>query len=163
MTAAVLEPFLDTRAAGEFSGSVDATLSLDTPSLDISAVRGELQLDRLDLRIADLPVDAACADANRRARWFRARRRLGLDRPGRQSRRRGQVRLSDLQAAILANGEIDLRMATPFVRAAGLTTAGSLQPRLSMTGVLTDPRIDGDLLVAGAEMRLNDPRASCPT
>ena len=56
VTAMVLEPFLDASAAQEISGSVDATLSASTPSLDLAAVRGELQLDRLDLRIADLPV-----------------------------------------------------------------------------------------------------------
>ena len=158
VTAAVLEPFLDPSAAGELSGSVDATVSVDTPALDVAALRGTLQLDRLELRIADLPVTqrvptrVVLREGFARVEawdWTGEGARLGVQ---------GQVRLSDLQAGILANGEVDLRMATPFVRAAGLTTAGSLQPRLSITGVLTDPRIDGDILVSGAEMRLVDPR-----
>ncbi|HEY6359993.1 MAG TPA: translocation/assembly module TamB domain-containing protein [Vicinamibacterales bacterium] len=158
ITAMVLEPFLDTSAAQEISGSVDATLSASSPSLDLTAVRGELQLDRLDLRIADLPVTQRVPT--------RIVARDGLARveawdwtgQGARVSVQGQVRLEDLQAAILANGELDLRMATPFVRAAGLTTAGSLQPRLSITGALGDPRVDGDLLVTGGEMRLVAPR-----
>jgi outer membrane protein assembly factor BamA/autotransporter translocation and assembly factor TamB len=158
ITAAVLEPFLDPAAAGEVTGSIDATVSVDTPSLDVSAARGELQLDRLELRVADLPVVQQAPT--------RIVVRDGLARveawdwtgQGANLSVRGQVKLEDLQAAILANGNIDLRMATPFVRAAGLTTAGTLQPRLSITGALTDPRIDGDLTVSGGEMRLVDPR-----
>jgi outer membrane protein assembly factor BamA/autotransporter translocation and assembly factor TamB len=158
VTAAALEPFLDPAAAGEVSGSIDATVSVDTPALDVSAARGELQLDRLELRVADLPVAQRVPT--------RIVLRDGLARveawdwtgQGTNLSVRGQVKLEDLQAAILANGDIDLRMATPFVRAAGLTTAGTLQPRLSITGALTDPRIDGDLTVSGGEMRLVDPR-----
>ena len=158
VTAAVLEPFLDASASQEVSGSVDATVSLDTPSLDLSALRGELQLDRLDLRVADLPVSQlvptriVARDGFARVEawdWSGQGARIGV---------RGQVRLADLQTAILTNGEIDLRMGTPFVRAAGLAMAGSLQPRLSITGTLTNPRIDGDLQVIDAEMRLVDPR-----
>jgi outer membrane protein assembly factor BamA/autotransporter translocation and assembly factor TamB len=158
VTAAVLEPFLDATAASELSGSIDATVSVDSPSLDVSAARGELQLDRLELRVADLPVVQRVPT--------RVVIRDGLARidawdwtgQGANLSVRGQVRLDDLQAAILTNGDIDLRMATPFVRAAGLTTAGTLQPRLSITGALTDPRIDGDVTVSGGEMRLLDPR-----
>jgi autotransporter translocation and assembly factor TamB len=51
-----------------------------------------------------------------------------------------------------------MRMLTPFVRAAGITTAGTLTPRLSITGAADDPRIDGDLTIAGGEVRLADPR-----
>jgi outer membrane protein assembly factor BamA len=71
---------------------------------------------------------------------------------------RGQVRLRDLQAGILANGELALRLLTPFVRAAGLTTTGRLTPRLSITGRLDAPRVDGDVTIDGGELRLNDPR-----
>jgi outer membrane protein assembly factor BamA/autotransporter translocation and assembly factor TamB len=158
VTAKVLEPFLDPTAASEVSGSIDATVSLDTPSLDVVAARGELQLDRLEIRVADLPVAQrvptriVVGDGLARVEawdWTGQGANLSV---------RGQVRLEDLQAAILTNGDVDMRMATPFVRAAGLTTAGSLQPRLSITGPLTDPRIDGDLTVSGGELRLVDPR-----
>ena len=133
-------------------------LSLDTPSLDLAAVRGELQLDRLDLRVADLPVTQRVPTRIVARDGFARVEAWDWTGEGASLSVRGQVRLSDLEAGILANGDIDLRMATPFVRAAGLRTAGSLQPRLSITGPLTDPRIDGDLLVADAEMRLIDPR-----
>ena len=39
-----------------------------------------------------------------------------------------------------------------------MTTAGRLEPRLSITGPLDDPRVDGDLTLTGGEMRLADPR-----
>src|SRR5256885_12267580 len=50
------------------------------------------------------------------------------------------------------------RSLTPFVRAAGLTTAGRLEPRLSITGPLTDPRVDGDIAISDAAIRMADPR-----
>lgn len=158
ITAAVLEPFVDPGTMEEVSGSIDATLALDSPSLDLAALRGALQLDRLDLRVADLPVAQrvptriVARDGFARIEawdWTGQGATLGLA---------GQVRLSDRQAAVLANGEVDLRMLTPFVRDAGLTTAGSVRPRLSITGDLADPRIDGDLLLSSGEVRLVDPR-----
>jgi len=51
-----------------------------------------------------------------------------------------------------------LRLLTPFVRGAGLATAGRLEPRLSITGTLDDPRVDGDIVVTDGELRLADPR-----
>src|SRR6185503_7007298 len=70
----------------------------------------------------------------------------------------GQVRLADRQAAILANGDTDRRVLTPFVRTAGVSPAGHLTPKLSITGPLDAPRIDGDVALADGEVRLIDPR-----
>ncbi|MGE0444465.1 MAG: translocation/assembly module TamB domain-containing protein, partial [Vicinamibacterales bacterium] len=70
----------------------------------------------------------------------------------------GQVRLADLQAGIIATGDLDARMLTPFIRPAGLSASGRLAPRLSITGPLAAPRVDGDLTLTGAEVRLVDPR-----
>jgi outer membrane protein assembly complex protein YaeT len=49
-------------------------------------------------------------------------------------------------------------MLTPFVREAGMTTAGRMEPRLSITGPIDSPRIDGDIVVSNGEIRLVDPR-----
>src|SRR5206468_11619570 len=70
----------------------------------------------------------------------------------------GQMRLADRQAAIIANGDIDLRVLTPFVRSAGLSTGGHLTPKLSITGPIDSPRIDGDVALNEGEIRLVDPR-----
>jgi outer membrane protein assembly factor BamA len=47
---------------------------------------------------------------------------------------------------------------TPFVRDAGLSTAGRLTPKLSITGPLDAPRVDGDIALDSGEVRLVDPR-----
>ena len=158
ITAAVLQPFVDSASVEEIAGSIDATVAIDAPALALDAVRGELTIDRLDIRVADLPVTQrvptriAARDGFARVEawdWVGQGATLGVA---------GQVRLTDQQAAILANGEVDLRMLTPFVRDAGLATAGVLRPRLSITGSLADPRVDGDLLLADGEARLVEPR-----
>ena len=158
ITPTVLEPFVDAATLEQLSGAVDATLDLASPTLMPGDLQGELRLDRLDLRIADLPVTQrlptriAVRDGIAHIEswdWVGQGATLALS---------GQVRLSDRQAAILANGVLDLRMLTPFVRDSGMTTAGTLQPRLSITGPLDSPRFDGDVALSGGEVRLVDPR-----
>jgi translocation and assembly module TamB len=158
LTPAILAPFLDSTTTQELEGSVDATLDATSATADLTAITGELRLDRLDLRIADLPVTQrvptriVARDGFARIEawdWVGQGTTLNLT---------GQVRLEDRQAAILANGLVDLRMLTPFVREAGMTTAGRLEPRLSITGPLDDPRVDGDLTLTAGELRLADPR-----
>jgi outer membrane protein assembly factor BamA len=158
VTPAVMEPFLDPSTLEQLSGSVDVALDAASPTLDIADLTGELRLDRLEIRLADLPVTQKAPT--------RIVARDGLARieawdwagQGATLTVRGQVRLSDRQSAILANGDLDVRMLTPFVRAAGITTAGRLEPRLSITGAIDSPRIDGDAILTGGEVRLNDPR-----
>src|SRR5438093_12612504 len=56
ITPAVLSPFLDPDTLSQIVGGIDASVDLETSSLDLTDVRGEARLDRLDLRIANLPV-----------------------------------------------------------------------------------------------------------
>ena len=158
ITPAVLETVVDPTTLEDVAGTIDATLDLASPTFELEDVTGELRLDRLELRAADLPVTQqvptriSVRDGLARIEawdWTGQGATLGV---------RGQVSLLDRQLAILANGTVDLRMLTPFVRDAGITTAGTLVPRLSITGALDDPRIDGDLTIAGGDVRLADPR-----
>ncbi len=158
VTPAVLSPFLDQATVDELSGSVDVTLDATSTSPKIEDVAGELRIDRLDVRVSELPITQrtptriVARDGYARIEawdWTGQGATLGV---------RGQVRLSDLQSAILANGVVDMRVLTPFVRDAGMATAGRLEPRLSITGPLDDPRIDGDLNITDAAVRLADPR-----
>lgn len=158
LTPAILSPFLGAVTSEQLSGSVDVTLEAASATPDLSAVTGELRIDRLEVRVADLPVTQrvptriVVRDGFARVDawdWVGQGATLAV---------RGQVRLEDRQAAILANGVVDLRMLTPFVRAAGMTTAGRIEPRLSITGTLDSPRIDGDLTVSDGEIRLAEPR-----
>lgn len=153
-----LEGLVDAATRAQLEGGVDLSLDLDATSLDVEALTGELRLDRLDLRIADLPVTqrlptrVAIADGFARvAAWDWAGQGATLA-------VRGQVGLRNRLAAILADGDIDLRMITPFVRTAGITTAGRMVPRLSITGSIDDPRIDGDLTIGDGQVRLVEPR-----
>ncbi|MBI4885495.1 MAG: translocation/assembly module TamB domain-containing protein [Acidobacteria bacterium] len=158
LTPAVLSPFAEPGTLDEVTGSVDVSLDATTATRNLADLTGELRIDRFDLRVADLPVTQrvptrlVARDGFARVEaweWVGQGATLAV---------RGQVRLEDRQAAILANGVVDLRLLTPFLRGAGLSTAGRLEPRLSITGPIDSPRVDGDLLVSDGELRLSDPR-----
>ena len=158
LTPAILAPFLDAGTIEQLSGSIDATLEIASTTLDLSAVIGELRVDRLNVRVADLPVTQGVPTRIVARDGFARIEAWDWVGQGATLAVRGQVRLEDRQAAILANGVVDLRMLTPFVRDAGIATAGRLEPRLSITGALDNPRIDGDLTVTDGEIRLVDSR-----
>src|SRR5262249_40610349 len=158
ITPDVLAPFVAPATRSQIIRRVDASGALEPASLELSDVRGEARLDRLDLRIANLPVTqrvptriVARDGFARVAEWEWASEGATLDVDG-------QVRLADRQAAILANGSVDLRMLTPFVRNAGISTAGRLEPKLSVTGSLDNPRVNGDVTLLSGEIRLVEPR-----
>ncbi len=158
LTPAVLRGVLDPATLEDLAGVVDVAVNLQAPSTDILQATGDLTLTRLDLQMAGLPVTQrtptriVARDGFARIEswnWTGQGATLGVF---------GQVRLADRQAAIIANGDIDLRVLTPFVRTAGVSTAGHLTPKLSITGPLDAPRIDGDVALADGEVRLIDPR-----
>ena len=158
ITPAVLRGVLDPMTIEDLAGVVDVAVNVEMPSMDVSSATGDLTLTRLDLQMAGLPVTQraptriVAKDGFARIEswnWSGQGATLGVF---------GQVRLADRQAAIIANGDIDLRVVSPFVRSAGMSTAGRLTPRLSVTGPLDAPRIDGDIALADGEVRLIDPR-----
>ena len=158
ITPAVLAPFVDAETLAQVGGVVDASMRIEATSLEPADLRGEVRLDRLELDVAGLPVRqreptrvAIEGGLARVASWQWAGDGATLD-------VQGQIGLADQRAALLAAGRLDLRLLAPFVRSAGLTLAGTLAPRLSVTGSLTDPQFDGVAVIAGAELRLRDPR-----
>ena len=158
LTPAILAPFLDATTIAQLTGSIDATLDAASATPDLSALTGELRVDRLDVRVADLPVTQRVPTRIVARDGFARVEAWDWVGQGATLAVRGQVRLEDRQAAILVNGVVDLRMMTPFIRDAGMTVAGRLEPRLSITGALDNPRVDGDLTVTGGEIRFADPR-----
>lgn len=158
LTPAVLAPFLDPDTVAQIDGSIDATLEATAPRLDLAALAGEFRIDRLDVRVADLPITQRVPTRIVARDGFARVEAWDWAGQGATLTVRGQVRLEDRQAAILANGVIDARVLTPFVRDAGLTTAGRIEPRLSITGAIDNPRVDGDLLLSDGEIRVADPR-----
>jgi len=158
VTPGVLRGVLDPTTLEDLRGTVDLAVNVETPSTDFTRATGDLTLTRLDLQIADLPVTQqvptriVVRDGFARIEswnWTGTGATVGVF---------GQVRLADRQAAIIANGDIDLRVLSPFLRDAGLTTAGRLTPKLSITGPLDAPRVDGDIALDAGEVRLVDPR-----
>ena len=158
VSPAVLAPFVITSALDEITGAIDLSVNLESPTFDLAGVAGDARIDRLDVRVADLPVTQrsptriVARDGFARIEawdWAGQGATLGVQ---------GQVRLADLQAGIIASGQLDLRLLGPFLRSAGVAMAGTIAPRLSVTGRLDNPRIDGDVAVSGGEIRFADPR-----
>ena len=158
LTPAVLRGVVDSATLEDLAGVVDVTVNLETPSTDVSKAIGDLTFTRLDLQIAGLAVTQLSPTRLVARDGFARIESWNWSGPGATLGVFGQVRLADRQAAILANGDIDLRVLTPFVRTAGLATAGHLTPKISITGSLDAPRVDGDVALADGEVRLIDPR-----
>ena len=158
LTPAILAPFMDPGTVEQIDGSLDGTLDAASPTLDLADLTGEFRIDRFDLRVADLPVTQRVPTRIVARDGFARVEAWDWTGQGATLALRGQMRLEDRQTAILANGVVDLRVLTPFVRSAGMSTAGRLEPRLSITGPIDNPRIDGDMVITDGEMRLVDPR-----
>jgi outer membrane protein assembly factor BamA/autotransporter translocation and assembly factor TamB len=158
VTSAVLAPFVDESTISQVAGSLDARLDLTSSSLDLNDVQGEVVLDRLNLTVADLPVTqqmptriVARDGVARIESWTWESEGTSVDVSG-------QVHLSDQRAAILANGSLDARLLTPFLGVEGISTAGQVNTRLSVTGALTEPTINGEVRLTNGELRLREPR-----
>jgi translocation and assembly module TamA len=158
ITPAVLRGILDPTALEDLAGVVDAAVNIETASTDLSSATGDVTLTRLDLQMAGLPVTQRVPTRIVLRDGFARIESWNWSGTGATLAVFGQVRLADRQAALIANGDIDLRMLTPFVRSAGMSTGGRLTPKLSITGPLDAPRIDGDIALDAGEVRLVDPR-----
>ncbi|MBI4485618.1 MAG: translocation/assembly module TamB domain-containing protein, partial [Acidobacteria bacterium] len=157
LTPRVLEPFVDADVLADIEGTVDASVRLEAPTLDLDTLRGEARLDRFEARAAGLPVVqreptrivvdrgvARVADWN----WSGQGASLAVQ---------GEIQLRNREAALQADGRADLRMLTPFVRDTGMALAGTVASRVSVSGALDEPTIEGELTVADGELRLRDP------
>jgi len=158
LTPAVLRGVLDPTTLEDLAGVVDVAVNLQAPSTDVSKATGDVTLTRLDVQMSGLPVTQRTPTRIVVREGFARIESWNWSGQGATLGVFGQVRLADRQAAIIANGDIDLRVLTPFVRTAGMSTAGHLTPELSITGPLDAPRIDGAVALADGEVRLIDPR-----
>jgi outer membrane protein assembly factor BamA/autotransporter translocation and assembly factor TamB len=158
VTPSVVRDFVDPVTLDELAGSLDASLDLTSRSRELADVEGELRLDRFEMSAGGLPVSQRQPTRVRLERGLARIESWEWAGQGGSLSLAGQVRLEDRQAAILASGDLDLRLVGPFVRTAGVTIAGRLQPRLSVTGAIDSPRVDGDATLTGGEVRLRNPR-----
>jgi outer membrane protein assembly factor BamA/autotransporter translocation and assembly factor TamB len=158
ITPVTLAGLVDPSSLEDVSARIDADLNLATTSLDPADVRGEIRLDRFDVALAELPITQRQPTRVRIENGFARIESWDWAGEGTSLTLRGQVNLADRQAAILADGDLDLRLLTPFVHDLGISTAGHLAPRLSITGQIDAPRVDGDFALSGGEVRIADPR-----
>jgi len=142
----------------DLEGSLDATVDLSSPTPDLSGLTGEARIDRLEVSAASVAITQAMPTRIVAQDGFARIASWDWTGEGTALSVTGQVRLSNLQTGILANGELDLRLLSPFLRSSGLATAGTLTPRISITGELNHPLIDGDIVLTDADMRLTSPR-----
>ncbi len=158
VTPAMLRPFVEADALEQIEGSIDATAELAGSSASLMDAAGEVRLDRLDLVIAGLPIRQRAPTRLTVGDRFARVASWNWEGEGATLDIQGQVHLPTRQAALLADGIIDLRLLTPFVRASGLATGGRFETHLSVTGPVDDLRVDGSAVVSGGEIRMTEPR-----
>jgi outer membrane protein assembly factor BamA len=153
----MLTPFVEPEALEQVEGSVDVTLDFTAGSRDLATVSGEIILERFSLAVADLPVRQTVPTrvvvedgVARVAAW-------DWQGEGASLSVSGEVGLVDRVAALETDGSLDLRLLAPFVRGAGITPAGRLEPRLSLAGSLDEPSITGTVQLADGAFRLAEP------
>jgi len=156
ISSEALAPFLPPDAVAEIQGQLDAVVHLEASSLDLASLDGEARLDRADLTVAGVsltqqqPTRIVIENGIARiASWNWTGRGTSLI-------AQGEVRLPDRRAAVLAGGQIDLRLLTPFLPA-GMSVGGTLAPRVSVSGPFDDLRVEGDVTLAEGEIRMRDP------
>jgi outer membrane protein assembly factor BamA/autotransporter translocation and assembly factor TamB len=157
VTSQALTPFLPPEAVAQIEGALDATVHLEAPALEWSSLNGEARLDRLDLAVAGVTVTQQ--ESTRIAIERGIARVASWNWTGRGTSFvvQGEVRLPEQRAAVLAGGQIDLRLLTPLLAGADMAIGGSLTPRVSVSGPLDDLRVEGDVIVADGELRLREP------
>ncbi|MCL4811724.1 MAG: translocation/assembly module TamB domain-containing protein [Vicinamibacteraceae bacterium] len=159
LTPRALEPVLSGNVLDALRGVVSGRLHLETEAAALEAWRGELQLDRLALSVANVPLEQT--------------------RPTRVELAGGRVRIRDLEWAgegnrltavgaialtgadtprfdLAVDGEGDLRVPGAFFP--GISTGGRARASLSVSGPVSMPRLDGLVTVTSAEVRLREPR-----
>lgn len=158
ITPRVLEPFVAPDVVLQLGGSVVLSAALQSDSLDLRSVRGQMQLDRVDLSVAGFPVTQS--EVTRVVVDGGVARVTAWEWQGPASvvRVGGQVGLADRTAAILLGGRFDLRLLAPWLSGTGLATTGSLEPRISVVGPLEGPIVEGELVLTDAELRLESPQ-----
>jgi outer membrane protein assembly factor BamA len=159
----VLEPFVARDTLAELDGRMTASADLQAASLTLDDLRGEIRFDQVDLVVAGLAVTqgvptriVAEGGVARVAAWE-------WTGPDSTIRVGGQVRLADREAALLVGGRADLRLLAPMLKGTGVSTLGTVEPRVAVTGPLTNPIVEGELLLEGAELRVDSPRIVATT
>jgi outer membrane protein assembly factor BamA/autotransporter translocation and assembly factor TamB len=158
VTPAMLRPFVEAGALEQIEGAIEATAELTGSSASLTDAAGEIRLDGLDLLIAGLPIRQRAPTRLTVGNGLARVDSWNWEGEGATLDLQGQVHLLTRQAALLADGIIDLRLLTPFVRAYGLATAGRFETHLSVTGPIDDVRVDGSAVVSGGEIRVTEPR-----
>jgi outer membrane protein assembly factor BamA/autotransporter translocation and assembly factor TamB len=157
VTSQVLSPFLPPESIAQIAGALDATVHLEASSLEWASLQGEARLDRFDLVVEG--VSLAQQEPTRIVIEEGIAQVTSWNWTGRGTSLvvQGEVRLPEQRAAVLAAGQVDLRLLTPFLAGAEIAIGGSAAPRVSVSGPLDDLRIEGDVTVADGELRLRDP------
>ncbi len=157
VTSQVLAPFLPPQSITQITGALDATVHLEASSLEWASLQGEARLDRFDLTVEG--VSLAQQEPTRIGIEKGIAQVTSWNWTGRGTSLvvQGEVRLPEQRAAVLAAGQVDLRLLTPFLAGAEIAIGGSAAPRVSVLGPLDDLRIEGDVTVADGELRLRDP------
>ena len=157
VTPAVLAPFVPAANLSQLTGLVSGTLTLDADRPVLTAVHGQLVLDRVDFAVAGVPfnqqqptrIDVAGGRAQIAAwDWGGEGNRLSLT---------GGVQLEGGPVLdISADGTIDLRALGAFLPE--VSTGGRAILKARVTGAPADPQLAGRIDLEGGELRMVSPR-----
>ena len=158
LTTRSLVGVLPASVLAQMAGTLELSADIRASSLEPADFTGEIRLDRFLMAVSGLPLSQRVPTRLllgegelRVAEW-------SWEGGGASLEIAGGVTLADRQLDLTASGVLDLRLLTPFIRDAGLVAQGQLMTNLSFSGPVTDPVVDGDLMLTSGEVRLASPR-----
>ena len=160
ITPAALAPFVKPETLANIDGHLSGRVVVQADCLAAEAWQGDIVLDEADVSLSQVSIRQddttrlTLKDGNLRVDTWR------WTGPGTTIVAAGGVsfgtRQPRLDAAVDAN--VDLRTASAFLRPAA--TGGHADVSVSLAGPLTEPIIEGRVLLLDAEFRMRDPRIS---
>ena len=158
VTTQVLREALGSDTFAQIAGTMDLSVELRSPSLELVDVTGEVRLERFLMAVSGVSIGQRVP--TRLVAENGVLRVVAWDWTGTGTALTvgGEIQLDGRRLDVTTDGSLDLRLLTPFTRGAGLAVRGQARPRLSITGAMDDPSIDGEVQLVGGELQLAEPR-----
>lgn len=156
MPPRLLTPFVSAETLASLEGAIDVSADLRARTFSLDAIAGSAQIDRIDLRIAGLPIEQREASRIEVAGGIARVTAWNWTGPGSTLGVHGTVGLTDRQLALTAGGRVDLRLISPFIAPEVAAFSGFVSQEVVLGGTVDRPEFAGSAELAGGEIRVDE-------